>query len=242
MDNEVRKGMKTRGVLFDLYGTLMVYGDMETAWEAWYRVIYDLFQTNGLALSHEEFRAHCCGFFEKPEPAGNDELSVVERRLQRLAGEVGVVIPRDKAIAAIERSIDVWHDQVLLDPAAPEVLRKIRIKRSLALVSNFDYAPYVHNLMAKWNLGHLFDAILVSDAVGVKKPHPGIFDQALREMGLSASEAVHVGDSQEDIEGAAGAGIRPVWIDRHRKDRWRARQITDVTRITSLGQLLEILD
>ena len=143
---------------------------------------------------------------------------------------------------AIERSIDVWHDQVRLDPEATEVLEKIRRKRSLALVSNFDYAPYVHNLLAKWKLSPLFDTILVSDAVGVKKPHPGIFHRALRQMGLAADQAVHVGDSQEDIEGAVGAGIRPVWIDRHRKDPWRARQAGDVTRITSLGELLEHLD
>ena len=234
--------MKTKGVLFDLYGTLVVYGDMEKAWNAWYDVIYETFQTSGLQLSHERFRPYCVGFFEKPEPPGNDDLSVVERRLQRLAGEMGTVIPKEKAVMAIERSIDVWHDQVRLDPEAPEVLEKIRSKRSLALVSNFDYAPYVHNLLEKWKLSPLFDAILVSDAVGVKKPDPGIFHRALRQMGLAADQAVHVGDSQEDIEGAVGAGIRPVWIDRHRKDPWRARQAGDVTRITSLGELLEHLD
>ena len=234
--------MKTKGVLFDLYGTLVVYGDMEKAWNAWYDVIYETFQTSGLTLSHERFRPYCVGFFEKPEPPGNDDLSVVERRLQRLAGEMGTVIPKEKAVMAIERSIDVWHDQVRLDPEAIEVLEKIRRKRSLALVSNFDYAPYVHNLLAKWKLSPLFDTILVSDAVGVKKPHPGIFHRALRQMGLAADQAVHVGDSQEDIEGAVGAGIRPVWIDRHRKDPWRARQAGDVTRITSLGELLEHLD
>ena len=220
----------------------MVYGDMEKAWNAWYDAIYNVFQANGLELSAETFRPHCAGFFEKPEPSGNTELSVVEKRLQRLAAEVGVVIPGDKAVEAIELSIDVWHDHVRLDPEAPEVLREIRSKRSLALVSNFDYAPYVHNLMAKWELDHLFATILVSDAVGVKKPHPEIFDLALQQMGLKASQVIHVGDSQEDIEGAASAGIRPVWIDRQRKDPRRARQTSEVTRITSLGQLLELLD
>jgi HAD superfamily hydrolase (TIGR01509 family) len=234
--------MKTKGVLFDLYGTLMVYGDMEKAWNAWYDVIYDVFRTSGLELSHEKFRPYCIGFFEKPEPAGKDDLSVVERRLQRLAGETGTVIPKEKAVAAIELSIDVWHNQVRLDPEAPEVLREIRSKRSLALVSNFDYAPYVHKLMEKWELDHFFDSILVSDAVGVKKPHPEIFSQALQRIGLKADQVVHVGDSQEDIEGAVGAGIRPVWIDRQRKDPWRARQAGEVTRITSLGQLLGHLD
>ena len=237
--------MKTRGVLFDLYGTLIVYGNMEKAWNAWFAEIYQAFADNGLDMSPEDFRPHCVGFFEKPEPRDEIGRSVVERRLNRLAGEMNLEIPREQAIAAIEKSIDVWHDQVRLDPEAPAVLREIRRQRSLALVSNFDYAPYVQNLMVKWGLAPLFDVILVSDAVGVKKPHPEIFDRALLQMGLNSDQAIHVGDSQEDIDGASGAGIRPVWIDRQRKDPWRAKHaaaLPQVTRITSLGQVLSALD
>lgn len=235
--------MKTRGVLFDLYGTLIIYGEMELAWNAWFDVIYDVFRENGLPLSQQEFRPFCAGFFEKPQPEDSgDELTVVERRLHRLAGETGVTIPRLQAVQAIEKSIDVWHDYVRLDPDAMSVLVEIARTRSLALVSNFDYAPYVHRLMARWQLEPLFDAILVSDAVGMKKPQPGIFARALRELDLTAAEAVHVGDSQEDVEGAVGAGIRPVWIDRRKKDRWRAAPEPGVARITALPELLDLLD
>lgn len=235
--------MKTRGVLFDLYGTLIVYGEMEKAWNAWYDVIFEVFCANGLELSQSEFRPFCGGFFERPEPKDSgDDLTVVERRLRRLAGEMKVLIPRKQALEAIERSIDVWHDYVRLDPATMEVLSEIGRERSLALVSNFDYAPYVHRLMTRWELEPLFDTILVSDAVGMRKPHPGIFERALRDLELTAEEVVHVGDSPDDIEGAFRAGIRPVWIDRQRKDRWRAQPEKPVTRIHSLTELLDLLD
>ena len=237
--------MRTQGVLFDLYGTLIVYGDMEKAWNAWFKEIYKAFLDSGLTMSPEAFRPHCVGFFEKPEPKEEKGQSVVERRLKRLAKEMNVDISRERGMAAIEKSIDVWHDQVRLDPEAQTVLQEIRKDRSLALVSNFDYAPYVQNLMVRWNLAPMFDTILVSDAVGVKKPHPGIFDEALKRLGLRPDQVMHVGDSQEDIEGAAGAGIRPVWIDRQRKDPWRAKHtahLPNVTRITSLRQLLFNLD
>ena len=80
--------MKTRGVLFDLYGTLIVYGEMEKAWNAWYDVIFEVFRANGLELSQSEFRPFCGGFFERPEPKDpGDDLTVVERRLHRLAGK-----------------------------------------------------------------------------------------------------------------------------------------------------------
>ncbi len=235
--------MQTRGVLFDLYGTLIIYGDMEKAWNAWYGVIYDSFQSSGLSLSEAQFRPYCQGFFERPEPADSAvECTMVERRLQRLAEEVKVNLARSVAVRAIERSIDVWHDYVQIDPAAREVLATIGQTRSLALVSNFDYAPYVHELLVRLELAPLFDTILVSDAVGVKKPHAGIFEQALQCLALSPAEVIHVGDSQEDVEGALGAGIRPVWIDRNRPGRWQASPDLPVSRISSLQELLELLD
>ena len=48
--------MKTRGVLFDLYGTLIVYGEMEKAWNDWCDVIHDLFRRQGLSMTAAEFR------------------------------------------------------------------------------------------------------------------------------------------------------------------------------------------
>ena len=114
--------------------------------------------------------------------------------------------------------------------------------RSLALVSNYDYAPYVHDLMVRWKLRPLFDAILVSDAVGCKKPHAGIFEQALQRLALLPEQVIHVGDSQEDVEGAIAAGIRPVWIDRNRQGCWRAPDNLSVQRISLLPELLTLLD
>ena len=240
---ECKPDLKTRGVLFDLYGTLIIYGDMEKAWNSWYEVIYGAFRDSGLKLSQAEFRPYCEGFFERPEPTGEAaERTVVERRLQRLADEVRVDLPQGEAVQAIEQSIDVWHDYLRIDPVAREVLAEIGRTRSLALVSNFDYAPYVHDLMVRLELEPLFDTILVSDAVGVKKPHPGIFEQALQRLDLSPEQVIHVGDSQEDVEGALGAGIRPVWIDRNRRGRWQAPADLPVRRISGLPELLELLD
>lgn len=235
--------MKTRGVLFDLYGTLIVYGDMAQAWNAWYGVVFDAFRASGLSLSHEQFMPYCSGFFDRPEPVGfADEFSVVERRLHRLAGEVQVTLPRETALQAIEQSLHAWHDYVHLDPSAKQVLGWIGRNRSLALVSNFDYAPYVHQLLVRWELEHFFDTIIVSDSAGVKKPQPDIFHQTLQRLELSPQQTIHVGDSKEDVEGAIGAGIRPVWIDRLRENCWQADPAMGVARISTLNELLELLD
>lgn len=84
---------------------------------------------------------------------------------------------------------------------------------SLGVISNWDAT--LENLFRSMGLLPYFDEIIASAAVGYRKPDRAIFDIALERMGVSASEAVHVGDLPEaDGFGASNAGIRPVIIDR----------------------------
>jgi putative hydrolase of the HAD superfamily len=58
-----------------------------------------------------------------------------------------------------------------------------------------------------------FDAVLISDFVGVKKPHPKIFQKALKKFGVKPHEALMVGDRlYSDIYGAKNAGMVTVWF------------------------------
>ncbi|GAB6101869.1 TIGR02253 family HAD-type hydrolase [Thermococcus atlanticus] len=58
-----------------------------------------------------------------------------------------------------------------------------------------------------------FDEVLISDFVGVKKPHPKIFRKAIGKFGVEANEAVMVGDRlYSDIYGAKQVGMHTVWF------------------------------
>lgn len=60
-----------------------------------------------------------------------------------------------------------------------------------------------------------FDAVVLSEAVGVTKPFAGIYHAACRAIGCEPSEAVMVGDDYEaDVEGAARAGLRTIFFRR----------------------------
>ena len=59
----------------------------------------------------------------------------------------------------------------------------------------------------------LFDGVIISSDVGVKKPSKKIFDIALDRFSLRADECVYVGnDMRDDILGATGAGLKTVYI------------------------------
>ncbi len=82
----------------------------------------------------------------------------------------------------------------------------------LAVVSNFD--GRLHGLLSGLGLADHLQAVIVSSAAGAAKPDPLPFRLALTAIGLEAAQVWHVGDSPEDAEGAAAAGVRCLRIQR----------------------------
>ena len=67
------------------------------------------------------------------------------------------------------------------------------------------------DLLELW--GHV-DFAIISGELGVEKPEPAIFREALRLGEAEAGEALYVGDSPHlDVAGARSVGIRTVWMN-----------------------------
>lgn len=99
-----------------------------------------------------------------------------------------------------------------LMPGARELITELSENHAVALLTNG--APDLQReKIAATGMESLFKAIAVSGEHGIGKPKPEIFHRLLSELGVSASEAVMVGNSLErDIAGARNAGIRSIWI------------------------------
>ena len=66
------------------------------------------------------------------------------------------------------------------------------------------------------NLGELASIYLISEEIGISKPHPKIFELALESCGLVAAEVLMVGDSlSSDFQGALNAEIDFCWVNPH---------------------------
>ena len=104
--------------------------------------------------------------------------------------------------------------RVELYPEALTVLNALGRVRS-AIVSNADQEH-----LAAWNVTLPVEFILISEAVRAYKPHPLVFQSALRRLGLQAHEVLHVGDSDvDDVKGAKAAGLRVAWVNRDGRSR-----------------------
>lgn len=85
-----------------------------------------------------------------------------------------------------------------------------------------------------------FKFALCAEDLGIGKPDPAPFLEALRLGGAQASGAVHVGDHPtDDVAGAQRAGMRAIWYNPQRKP-WEAEHKPDAE-IHSLAQLPETL-
>lgn len=60
------------------------------------------------------------------------------------------------------------------------------------------------------------EAIIVSDDVGIIKPHPEIFKLLEDKLGLQADQTYYIGDAfHNDVVGALSAGWRSIWLNQY---------------------------
>ena len=83
----------------------------------------------------------------------------------------------------------------------------------LAVISNWD--ERLLNLLEVLGIAKYLDHIVLSIQVGATKPSKPIFERALRLLGATPVEALHIGDSlSEDVAGAHACGMHSLLLDR----------------------------
>ena len=95
----------------------------------------------------------------------------------------------------------------------------------IGLISNSHRC--LESFQEHFELDGLIDVAVSSSQHGYMKPHPSIFEAALKLAGVAAADAVMVGDSlTQDIDGARRVGMRGVLVRRSDDGRGHARRRT----------------
>lgn len=103
-----------------------------------------------------------------------------------------------------------------LNPYSHEVLTRVKSIAKVGLISNTGITPgrVLRKALSDLGIWSLFDVGLFSNEVGYLKPHPKIFKEASRELGVSLNEMLHVGDDRiTDIEGASAVGMHTLLVE-----------------------------
>ena len=97
--------------------------------------------------------------------------------------------------------------------AAIEEFRRNGFK--IGLVSN-GKTPFQERNFEALGFTELFDCVIVSGAVGIKKPEKAIFELACRMAGADISSSIFIGDNPvADIKGAKSAGMTTIYVPAH---------------------------
>ena len=122
---------------------------------------------------------------------------------------------------------------------APRVLRELAAEGlRIGLISNSHRC--LASFQSHFELQGLIAGAISSSEHGYMKPHPSIFEAALKLVGVAAGESVMVGDAaRHDIDGALGAGMRAVLLHRGPvpHPREQALALAGVPTVRSLSEL-----
>ena len=102
-----------------------------------------------------------------------------------------------------------WCD---IRPETREALLRLGEKYRLAVISNAD--GKIAEVLGRNGIADCFESITDSGIVGKEKPHPAIFEAALRSMGVAPQESLYIGDVYSvDYLGATRFGRRGILFD-----------------------------
>jgi putative hydrolase of the HAD superfamily len=229
-----------KAVFFDLYNTLVTYDPPREEIEA--RILKEF----GIEASAESLLRPIITadeFIYKE----HSRLPISKRSKEETAAlyiqyhgivlkEAGIEASRELITGILGKWMNFDLKMVLFDDVAPALTDLKGRGLVLGLISNVDrdIAPFYQGLgLSAW-----LEVMVTSQEVGFNKPHPEIFQAALKQAGVKPAEAIYVGDQyQIDVVGANKAGMTGILIDRG----GFFEEVTDSPKIRSLTEVAEHL-
>ena len=199
-----------KGYIFDYGGTL------DTGGQHWGKVIWHAYEHLQVPVSETDFRD---AYVHAERTLGKNPIiqpdftfyKTLETkiRLQLEYLQTSYITPLTSYILPLTSHL--YEATVAETSKSREVLLSLKKQYPMVLVSNF-YGN-IATVLKEFKLDGIFDTIIESAVVGVRKPDPQIFTLGVEALGMQPDEVVVVGDSMDkDIIPASKAGCHTVWF------------------------------
>ncbi|MCM3783475.1 HAD family hydrolase [Neobacillus mesonae] len=108
----------------------------------------------------------------------------------------------------------------------------------LGMITN-GFGGFQRNNIEGLGIAGYFDAILISELEGLRKPDPAIFLRALDRLGVNPEESVYVGDHPEnDVAAAYKVGMKAIW----KEDLYYDEPVEMDARIKDLDEIIHYFE
>lgn len=237
-------------LLFDLGGTLF---HENGPWEELYaradRALWDVLHEAGVALGSGELYGTDTNLIELyyAEHRGDSNEPTTFAVLDEMLKRRGYSLPSQTLRAALRAMYAVTQTNWDVEEDAISTLRVLQTQGyHIAAITNAADLENTQTLIDKGGIRPYLEYIVSSASFGKRKPHPSIFQEALRHFGLAPSQAIMTGDDYEaDIAGACGVRMRAIWITRRVSRpgpiRPEAQPAAVVSRLSEIPAVLERL-
>ncbi len=184
------------------------------------------------------------------------ELGRAPLGVARVASFVGRGIPKlvercldppagaelDHAIAVFRRHYAVFNGRAThIYPGVREGLEAMRaLGISLGCVTN-KAAAFTEPLLDMVGLREYFAVVVSGDSLPEKKPHPLPLLHIFERFGVAPAEAVHIGDSINDVQAARAAGCRVFVVPYGYNEGADVRGLDCDAIVSSLGEAARLL-
>ena len=145
-----------------------------------------------------------------------------EIALKKLIYQFGIPLNED---ISLKKLLEIYYLEVYserkLYPEVISVLNSLKnIGVRMGVVSNTTNPRFMkENEMQAAGLAQYFDFAIYSTDTPYRKPHPSIFQLAIKSLKMKPEEILFVGDNISlDIIGAKNVGMKSAWINRERKN------------------------
>jgi len=230
--------MGIKAIIFDFGGTL-AKGSIDR--EEYNKDVSGLLKYLGHDIAPQEVRNSVSNAMELLEEIRRENIELTFHEIySKVLSDLK--IHSDKV--TLEALSSLYHKrfQVRLYPCVEDVLKELSTKYKLAIISNtISDVPRV--FLTSLGLNKYFEMIVCSSDLGIRKPDPRIFQYVMSRLDVKPSETFHVGDGlKTDVEGAARAGIRAVWIRGLSESRQHEPSLRSVCDLPLLVKKIELED
>lgn len=192
-----------KGYIFDYGGTL------DTGGQHWGMLLWHAFERHQVPVSESQFRD--AYVYAERTLGRNKIIQPTDTFLQTLKAKVQLELTYLNNESYTDAIVsDVYESTKSQTALSRRVLMQMKAS-PMVLVSNF-YGN-ISVVLQEFGLDGIFEEVIESAVVGIRKPDPQIFLLGVDALGMKPEEVTVVGDSLEkDIIPAKRAGCHTVWL------------------------------
>jgi len=223
--------MKIRGVGFDLGETLIFYRDTPLNWASLYsEALRCVANSCNLAPTPKQFA-------DAEQVLTRHNTRMVPRTHEVPAEEILSLVLRswdheavEDLAAAIEAFFSFFQQHMCAYPETAQVLAALRKQGiPMGILTDVPYGmprEFVQRDLERAGISGLFDTLLTSVEVGVRKPETAGFLALASRLGIAPHEMLYVGNEPKDVIGANRAGVIAAFLDRASSDSSHGQAFT----------------